>query len=473
MIFLFTLSELTALFGDTADLRLRDINIGGNAGRKITALYLEGMISSRDAAELILSPASDARRFPETAPAAVCMRLMAEGAVFSAEVKERDEAEKAAEDMLSGSVILYFPTEKRALSFEARSTCRRTAEKPQDEKVLKGAKEAFCETLQINAALVRRRIRDPRLRFAEITLGSRAPTTVFVAYIEGFTPRKLVREAIHRLENLRCEGVITSSVIEEGVADCVSSPLPQMIVTERADKFCLNLLEGRVGILCDGLPVGYLAPGTLAQFMKAPEDEATHFIHASFQTVFRHLAALIALLAPAIYTALALYHQELIPLRILQSMIEAEVEVPFPTAAEVFIMLLALDLLEEAGIRMPSPIGPTVSIIGALIIGQSAVEARIVSPVIVVVTALAGTAEYAVPNRDMQLAIKLGRLGLTVLAALFGLYGIAFGVFLIILHLISLKSFGYSYLTGLARYPGRALLRYPMTVKKEEDPTLR
>lgn len=469
---MFNISELTERFGDTCDLVTRTIYLGGSRGKEVKLLFIEGLVASQAVGKLILAPLTDPRRFPDTMPIGAAPEQILGGGAFGLRGEKCEDSDSASEKLLSGWTVIFFPFSHIAVAFELRSPEKRAVTDAKEEKVLKGSKEAFTECLQTNCALVRRRVKTENLRLKTVSIGYRSEASVTVCYIEGFTPPDLVSEAVHRLKKMQVEGLITSSVIEECIADHPSSPLPQLIVTERADKFCLNLMEGRVGILADTLPVGYLAPGTLSQFMKAPEDEATHYIYASLQTLFRYTACIASLLLPAVYMALALYHQELIPLRILQSMIEAELEVPFPTAAEVFIMLAALEFLEEAGMRMPSPIGQTVSVIGALIIGQSAVEAKIVSPIIVVVVALAGTAEYTLPNHDLQIAVKLGRAMMLVLSSFFGLWGIGAGIIAIVIHLIRLKSFGRGYVTGILRYPGRAFLRQPMTVKRKEDPTI-
>ena len=212
-----------------------------------------------------------------------------------------------------------------------------------------------------------------------------------------------------RLNKIKTDGILTSADIEENISDDPRSPFPQLITTERPDKFCLNILEGRVGILADGLPIGYLAPGTFSQFFKVPEDRAGHFTSATVLTVLRYAALLITLLLPAFYVAVAMYHQEMLPTKLMQSIIRSKQSVPFPTAVEVLLMLISFELLQEAGLRLPDPIGETVSIIGALIVGQSAVEAKVVSPVVIIVVAIAGIAGYTMPNQDMGAALRLCR----------------------------------------------------------------
>lgn len=238
-----------------------------------------------------------------------------------------------------------------------------------------------------------------------------------------------------------------------------------MIRTERPDRFCMNLLEGRVGLIVDGLPMGYLAPGTFSQFFKVPDDDARHFLVASFLTVMRYFAFSLALVLPAIYVAIVMYHQEMLPMRLLLSIIDSRKAVPFPSAVEVLMMLIAFELLQEAGLRLPNTIGQTVSIIGALIVGQSAVEARVVSPVVVIVVALSGIAAYCMPDQDMSSAVRLFRFLLVIAAILGGMFGVILGFGGIIYHLCTIESFGVSYMEPFAGGNGKklhALTRFPL-----------
>lgn len=471
-----TVAALEAVFAGCYDFESRELHIGGDAANKVRLCFIDGLVSGSDVAEQVIRPLTDPERFGGVRGAQAIARLLG-GSVYVYTAKCRETLGDLASDLLNGFCALIFDAERRAVTFEVKSPQRRGVDAPKEEKVVKGAKDAFVETMKINTTLVRRKLRNPHLKIKEFPLGERARTSAALIYIDGFTNAELVAEASRRLQKIHAEGALTSAVIEENIVDRHRSPFPQVISTERTDKFCMNLLEGRVGILVDGLPLGFLAPGTFSQFMKVPEDHSGHFIVASALTLLRYLSVALTLLAPAFYVAVAMYHQEMIPTRLLQSMIEARASVPFPTAVEVVLMLLAFELLQEAGIRLPSPIGETVSIIGALIVGQSAVEASVVSPVVVVVVALAGIAGYTMPNIDMGSALRLCRF-LLVLAAIFlGMFGVAMGCAIIVYHLSSLESFGVPYMSPFAgsegRHLSRALLRKSMTVKRDREPELK
>ncbi len=472
-----TAAAMEAVFADCYDYESRELHIGGREANRVRLCFIDGLVSGSDVAEQIIKPLTDPGRFGGEAVGSRAISMMLGGSVYVYTAKSRKALGEAVTDLLNGFCALIFDAERTAVTFEVKSQQRRSVDAPKEEKVVKGAKDAFVETMKVNTTLVRRKLRNPHLKIKEFSLGERAKTAVTLVYIDGFTNAGIVAEAARRVSRIEAEGVLTSSVIEENIVDNYRSPFPQVISTERADKFCMNLLEGRVGILADGLPLGFLVPGTFSQFMKVPEDHSAHYLVSSALTLLRYASVALTLLAPAFYVAVAMYHQEMIPTRLMQSMIDARASVPFPTAMEVIMMLLAFELLQEAGIRLPSPIGETVSIIGALIVGQSAVEASVVSPVVVVVIALAGIAGYTMPNQDMGSALRLCRFFLVLAAIALGMFGVATGCGLLIYHLASLESYGVPYMTPFAgaegRHLGRALLRRPMTVKRDREPELK
>ncbi len=472
-----TAAAVESVFAECYDFASRDLHIGGDIRRKVRLCFIDGLVSGSDVAEQVIKPLTSPERFGAAADVKSVIAMLLGGSVYVYTAKSRTKLGELAGDLLNGFCALIFDAEKTAVTFEVKSQQRRSVESPKEEKVVKGAKDAFVETMKTNTTLVRRKLRNAHLKIKEFNLGKRADTAATLIYIDGFTNEGIVAEAGRRLSKIKTEGALTSAVIEENIVDNPRSPFPQVISTERSDKFCMNILEGRVGILVDGLPLGFLAPGTFSQFMKVPEDHSGHFIVASVLTLLRYFSVILTLLAPAFYVAVAMYHQEMIPVRLLQSMIEAKQQVPFSTAVEVIMMLLAFELLQEAGIRLPSPIGETVSIIGALIVGQSAVEASVVSPVVVVVIALAGIAGYTMPNQDMGSALRLCRFLLVLAAIGFGMFGVALGCALLLYHLSSLESFGIPYMSPFAgsegRHLSRALLRHSMTDKKDREPELK
>ena len=464
---------LEGIFGGSADWVSRPVRSAG--GIELSLMYIEGLCDGDAIAEHILRPLTEPERmggYTEPGPA---MEAMERGGIYNGAVKRVSELKDAAGDLLEGSCLLVFPAEGAALSFDVRSKDKRAIGEPHDEKVVKGAKDAFVEPIRVNTALVRRRLKNPDLKIVGSEAGSMADARLAVLYIEGFTSPELVREVLSRVENIRAEGLVTAAALEENLTDRLASPFPQLISTERPDKFCLNILEGRVGILADGLPMGYLAPGTFAQFFKTPEDSARHFIVGSALTILRYLAFLISLLLPAFYVAVATYHQEMLPTKLMMTIIQAKQSVPFPTGFEALTMLIAFELLQEAGLRLPNSVGETVSIIGALVVGDAAVSAKVLSPEIVIVIALAGISGYTMPNQDMGSAVRICRFLLVICAMAAGMFGLAIGCALLIWHLCSIEVCGVPYMTPLSG-GGKlisAFIRRPLTRGSLAEPALK
>ena len=267
------------------------------------------------------------------------------------------------------------------------------------------------------------------------------------------------------------DALLSLGSLEEAIVDAPLSPFPQLLHTERPDRFAMYLIQGRIGLLVDGLPVGLVLPVTLAEFMKVTDDAGSHFLVSSALSLMRWTALAVAALLPAFYVAVAMYHQEMIPTRLLLSIIEAEQDVPFSTALEVLGMLISFELLQEAGLHLPNPIGDTVSIIGALIVGQSAVEARVVSPIAIIVVAFAGIAGYTLPSQDLGAAVRLARFGLVLAAIAAGFFGIGAGLCLVLLHLASLDSLGQNYTAPLSDGEARPLKRLlPEGARRRDGP---
>jgi spore germination protein KA len=247
--------------------------------------------------------------------------------------------------------------------------------------------------------------------------------------------------------------------------------------TERTDKFCHYIIEGRVGIIIDGLPVTYIIPATISMFYQAPEDYAQNYIVSSFLRFLRYTSSLITLLLPAFYVSITSFHQEMIPTDLAVSIIRSKAEVPFPTVTSVFMMLLAFEVLLEAGLRLPRTIGQAVSIIGALVVGQAAVQAKLISPVVVIVVAVTGITGFTLPNQDFTNGIRVFRLLFVICASIAGLYGFSLVALILVYHLNTLESFGVPYFTPFAANEGRditkdTLIRIPLFLMKKRPTSL-
>ena len=469
-------NEIKKTFENCYDFQIRALNAGGKGKFPAHIFFIDGLVSGVDLSENVIRPMTDWIRFERVDDIREFVRMITGGVVYNHTVRMRMNADEAIDDLLSGFCGVIFDQYPAILTFETRSADKRGIDQPKEEKVEKGAKDTFIEILKTNTMLIRRRIKDKNLKIEQVVLGEKTNTAVAMVYIDGYTNPEIVSKVRERLGNIKSEGILSTSDIEENIADAPKSVFPQLLTTERPDKFCLNIIEGRVGIIADGLPVGILAPGTFSQFFKVPEDKAHHYVIVTLLTMLRYAALLMSLLLPAFYVAIAMYHQEMIPTKLLQSIIDSKQSVPFPTAIEVILMLLSFELLQEAGLRLPNPVGETVSIIGALIVGQSAVEAQIVSPVVIIVVAFAGIAGYTMPNQDMSAALRICRFILVIAAILAGMFGLAIVSCLIIYHLCTLSTFGVPYMDPFAGSDARniikALSREPVMERQEKDETL-
>lgn len=452
---------LKNIFDGCADFQYRKIK-PGLAGGELFVCWLDGIVDGGDVSKDVIRPLTDIIRAGASPDP---MRLM-EGAVYSSTAQLRETTDETVTDITQGCCAVIFDGEKTAVTFEIRSRAnQRSISEPTLEKSLKGGKDAFVENLRTNTSLVRRRICNPALKLKNTVMGRKSETRAAIMYVDGVADPAVVAELTKRLDTIDVDGLLATGGIEEYIVDNPRTPFPQLVHTERPDRFARQLLNGRVGLIVDGLPMAFLLPVSFAEFLRVSQDESQNYVISTVLSIVRWAAVILALVLPAFYVAIAMYHQEMIPTKLLMSIIASKQDVPFSTALEVIGMLLAFELLQEAGLRLPDPIGDTVSIIGALIVGQSAVEAKVISPIAVIVVAFAGISGFAMPSQDMGSALRIGRFALVIAAILGGLFGVAAVLCLIIWHLCTIDSFGRNYTAPMSGgEPGaiaRALLRKP------------
>ena len=432
-----SLREVEGYFSDCADLETRRLRPGGGAA-EVGAVWLDGLTDAERISREVLAPLRALRcRTQEE-----CLRRALAGGVFSCAVRERRTLAQTLADIAAGCAALIFDRPGTALTFELKSKAGRAVEAPALEKSVLGAKDAFTEALRVNTALVRRRLPGGALKLREETAGTLAPVPVDVLYMEGAARPEDAEEIRRRVRDIRAEGLTDPGILERALAGAPGGLFPRVLHTERPDRFARELLGGKVGVIADGIPVGFLLPGTIPEMLSTQEDRSRHAAVALALTGLRWLALFLALLLPALYVAAAMYHQEMIPYKLLLSVIRSKAEVPFSTAAEVLGMLLSFELLQEAGIRLPDPVGQTVSVIGALIVGQSAVEAKVLSPIVIIVVAMAGICGYTLPSQELGAAIRLWRAGLVLCAAVLGLFGVTAGLTVLLWRLCGTQTLG-------------------------------
>ena len=452
---------LTAQFEDAADFETRKVLCGGQL---LTVLFLDGLTSGRDIAEQVLRPL--AQMTVEAREEVLYTRAL-QGGVWCASVKEPESTQQAAELLVNGFCVILFPKSGKALGCEVKTGEKRSPSPPETENTVKGAKDAFTETLRTNTSLVRRHLRTPGLRLTETVIGKRTLTKVTVCWIDRLTDPELPRRMQERLSSIDIDGALSPAAIEEYVTGSRRTAFPLLEYTERTDHFCQGLLDGQVGLLTDGLPLGYLAPVGLGRLMRSPEDRATDFFSASMLRLLRYAALGVSLLLPALYAAMAMFHQQMLPTKLLLSIIESKQNVPFSTLLEVLGLLCAFELLQQAGLHLPQAVGTAVSIIGGLVVGTAAVDAKLVSPAALIVTASSGICGFTLPNRELSDAVRLWRFVLTVLAGLWGLFGVTVGLLLLLTELAGLESLGRSYLSPFGRAEVKGALVRPRLVRQK------
>ncbi|WP_353894148.1 spore germination protein [Proteinivorax hydrogeniformans] len=446
--------HLETIFEDTMDFILRPMAMGARGELKMAVGYLETMTDNISISNYFLEKLSTYNyNVPEKAEEKFKdLGKILESIPAALDIEESDKWDDVLEGIVEGKAAFFLEGYNKAWIVEARMWQERAVAEPQVEAVVQGPREGFVEGLQTNVSLIRRRLRTQDLMTKPITVGTTANTNIVICYLKGVADEKLVEEVEKRIQKVSIEGVISGNVINEMIEDTPMTPFKTIATTERPDKVAASLLEGRVGIITENTPLAMIVPSVFWQFFQSSEDYYERFPIATFNRVMRMFSFVLVLALTAFYVAIATYHQEMIPTQLAITMSSIREPVPFPTVVEALLLEGILEALREAGLRLPSAAGQAVGIVGALVMGQAAVEAGLVSPQMVIIVAAAGVSSFLIPDFSFVISLRLLKFLLILLASIFGIFGLVMGLIGIMLHLNALQSFNVPFMSPVTPF---------------------
>jgi spore germination protein KA len=448
------LATIKDILGNSSDVKIRQFKIGDKV--KAAICWIDGLADETVINSNILQPLMVESQKISLETNKILEEIQ-QHLLTIGEVKEARTFDEVVTAVLSGDTIILVDGVSQALTTLSKGFETRDVAEPPSEVVARGPREGFVEVIATNIVLLRRKIKNPNLRVENLILGKQTKTPVAIVFIKGIANEKIVAEVRTRLKAIDTDSISEANNIQELIRDAPLSLFPTILSTERPDTVAADMLEGRIAILVDGTPYCMVVPVIFLQFFQTPEDYYESYFVGTFIRWLRLVALLFALLLPALYICVVTYHPEVLPVTLALTIANAREGVPFPAMLEAMLMELTFELLREAGLRMPRSVGPAVSIVGALVLGEAAISAGIVSPSMVVVVAATAISSLAMPRLEVLGAIRILRFLMILLAGFIGLYGVIFGLFVLHVHLVSLRSFGVPYMSPLAPANYRSL----------------
>ena len=430
-------------FSDCADIKMRPMCLGKDMNVRAFLSYIEVTGGKNMMEDSLLGKMLSRLNTMEDA---VLYEALQENGLGISDATPFAKMSEAASGMLTGDTILFVDGFERALKIPDKGYPGMSLQETESEKAIRGSNEGFGGSIKQNTALIRKRLRSVDLKVAECKCGRRTSTNVDLMYLNGIVRPEIVSEMQQRLNGFEIDGIGDSGVIEQLTETQWFSPFPQFQTTRRPDRAVMALLEGRVVLLADNSPEALIFPTDYNSFIKTTDDYYTRWEIATFTRALRYVAAFLSMILPGLYLAMTNFHTQLLPTKLLLSFAAARQGVPFPGVVEVLLMELSFELLREAGVRLPGAMGNTIGIVGGLIIGQAAVDANIVSPMVVIVVAFTALCSFAIPNEDFATAFRLLKFAFIGLSAALGFYGFLLGLLVLLIHLAQLESFGMPYL---------------------------
>lgn len=444
------LNTLKKILGSSSDIVYREFSFGSKLQIKAAIIFLEGMTEKTTVNETIIKPFMHGIKVNnlEDKLQAGNLDVVKDGMISVGEIKKTKYISELIDSCLSGDIIFLMESSNEALVIQCRGWKTRAIEEPKTEAVVRGPREGFSETIAINMTMLRRKIKNPNLTFETMQIGTQTKTSVCVVYLKGIVNPKLIREIKKRLSRINTDAILESGYIEQFIEDAPYSIFPTVGNSEKPDTAAAKILEGRAAILIDGTPFVLTVPMLFIEGFQSAEDYYSRTFFSSFLRILRVLAFFISVLLPSTYVVLSTFHQELIPTTLLFTMAAGREGVPFPAILEAGLMVIIFEILREAGVRLPRPVGQAVSIVGALVIGEAAVSAGLVGGIMVIIVALTAVSSFVVPvYTDVESILRIFFL---ILGGSLGIFGIGIGALFILVHIVSLRSFGTPYLSPLA-----------------------
>lgn len=468
---------------DCGDIQIRRMRLGEERKVDCLMVYIEVATSNMMLEDSALGKMIG--HFWEISPAQI-QEFVEYNSLGIADVKKLTDMEQVFTGVLSGDAVFFMDGFDQAMKISSAGYPSMGVTEVEMEKVLRGSKEGFSDSVKTNSALIRKRLRDTRLKVVEFYIGERSHTLVQMVYMEDLVREEFLEQVKERLEAFRIDGILDSGMLEQLTEDSWFSPFPQYQTTERPDRASKEILNGKVVLLCDNSPSALVLPGVFNSFMESSEDWYNRFEMASFLRALRYVALAAATLLPGLYLAVIRFHTQILPTNMILSFAKAREGVPFSSIAELVLLELSFELIREAGVRIPGALGNAMGIVGGLIVGSAAVEANLVSPIVVMVVAITALGSLAIPNEEFASAFRLLKYFFLFLGGYLGIFGIVIGVYLTVSHLAGLLSFGVPYLvpfvkykrengtgTGILRVPFRKRWKRPMYAKEDESVRLR
>lgn len=447
------IAETKKIVGSSSDVIIREIKIGEQDRVHLAVIYIAGLVDNSTIHESLIEPLvqDESIQNPDV------IQQILEKTLPLGGVKAEKSWDNLFSELMVGNALVFADGSEEALICSTQGGEQRSIQEPSTQVSFRGPRQGFTESLETNISMIRRYIKNPNVWVEKMKIGSVTHTDVALMYIHGICDEKVLKEVKQRLKKIDIDSILESGYIEQLIEDETFTTFPTMYHTERPDVVAGNLLEGRFAIVVDGTPFVLIAPALFVQFFQSVEDYYSRFDIATSIRVLRVLVFFISLVAPAVYVAATTFHQEMIPTQLLVVIAAQREIVPFPAVVEALTMEVAFEILREAGVRLPRVVGSAVSIVGALVIGQAAVQAGIVSPAMVIIVAITAIASFATPAFAMAISARLIRFIFIIASSIMGFYGLILGIIMMFVHLCSLRSFGVPYMSPLAPFSSQGV----------------